>query len=335
MTTPRFEDMTRVMHCVALPLVTAFRGISAREIVIFEGPDGPAEWSPFPEYDDAEAATWLRCTLEQGWQQKSLEMPLDMDQTIGVNGTLPALPAAEVAGFLANLGSPSTVKIKVGGPGTTLSEDIARVSATRDALGPAGRIRLDANGTWTLDEAEHAIRQMESYDVDYVEQPVSSLADMAELRRRIQRLGIQVAADESIRRSGDIAQVLALEACDVAVIKVQPLGGIARARAIIDQARQAGVDVVVSSALESSVGVHYGAQLQQLLAREGGFPLDAGLGTVSLFAGDVVRQPLIAHTGTLQVTPPVLEPAALKRYAMPKDRRDWWTARLKRCRELV
>jgi len=335
MTTPRFDQMVQSMHCVALPLVHAFRGITTREIVLFEGPDGPAEWSPFPEYDDAEAAQWLRCTLEQGWQQESLNLPADLREEIGVNGTIPALAATEVAGFVAGLGFPRTVKIKVAGPGSTLADDVARVSAARAALGPEGRIRLDANGAWTLDEAEHAIREMESFDVDYVEQPVGSVADMAELRRRIHRLGIQVAADESIRRWSDIEQVLEREACDVVVLKVQPLGGIARVRDISERAVAAGVEVVVSSALESSVGIHYGARVQQLFTRTRSTVLDAGLGTVSLFAGDVVKDPLVAHAGVLRVTPPLLAANALERYAMPADRAAWWRDRLERCLALV
>jgi len=335
MTIPTFDEMAQSMHTVSLPLVIPFRRLEYREILLCEGPDGLAEWSPFPEYDDVEASHWLRCTLEQGWNQSSLAPLEPHSPTIGVNGTLPVMPATEVAGFVEALGHPLTLKIKVGGPGTTLRDDVERVAAARKALGVAGRIRLDANGAWTLDEAEHAIRAMEHLDLDYVEQPVESLGDMAELRRRIARLGIQVAADESIRRWSDIEQVLAHEACDLVVLKVQPLGGIARALEIAAQARAHGVEVVVSSALESSVGIFYAARLQQLLAAHSDVVHDAGLGTVSLFVADVVTTPLVAHAGILPLTEPTLDAAMLARYAMPGDRQEWWQERLRRCLALL
>ncbi len=174
-------------------------------------------------------------------------------------------------------------------------DDVARVGAVRDALGPGGRIRIDANGAWTLDEAEHAIREMEMLDLDYVEQPVTGLSDMAELRRRISRLGIQVAADESIRRFGDIDAVIASEACDVVIVKVQPLGGLSATRQVAHQALDAGLEVVVSSALESSVGLYRGAQMVGWLQDTFGTVLDAGLGTQGFLSADVVSEPLVAR----------------------------------------
>ena len=332
---PSFDDMVSGVHAVSIPLVTEFRGITNREILIFDGPDGPAEWSPFADYDDQEAHTWLLSTLEQGWNQQSLSLPVHLPSTIGVNGTIPAIDAAKVASFIEQLKYPATLKIKVGGPGSTLRDDVARVQAAREALGPAGRIRLDANGYWNLDEAEHAIRAMESSDIDYVEQPVAALADMAELRRRVARLGIQIAADESIRRFSDINQVLEQEACDVVIIKVQPLGGLSRSTKVITRAREAGVDVVISSALESSVGIHYGARAAQVQVSQGALPLDSGLGTLALLAGDIVQTPLVPVAGTLTITDPVLDPAQLAKYAMSQERKDWWLARLERCLTLV
>jgi O-succinylbenzoate synthase len=331
MTIPSFGDMVARLHAVSIPLVTEFRGITHREILVFDGPDGPAEWSPFVDYDDQEARTWLLSTLEQGWNQESLSLPVNPPSTMGVNGTFPAIDATEVSSFIEKLNYPTTLKIKVGGPGSTLREDVARVQAARGALGPAGRIRLDANGYWSLDEAEHAIRAMESSDIDYVEQPVATLSDMAELRRRVARLGIQIAADESIRRFSDIDQVLKQEACDVVIIKVQPLGGLSRSTEVIRRAREAGVEVVISSALESSVGIHYGALLVHLQMSQGALPMDAGLGTVALLAGDIVQTPLIPVAGTLTITDPVLDPARLAKYEMSQERTDWWVARLERC----
>ena len=333
MSSPSVRDLHAIAHAVSIPMTTPFRGITTREALIFDAPDGPAEWSPFVDYEDPEATTWLASTLEQGFQQD--RVPTTSPGTIRVNGTVPAIDAAHVPAFLAGLGSPTCVKVKVGGPGSTRETDVARVRAVRNSLGPTGRIRIDANGSWTLDEAEHAIREMEPLDLDYVEQPVESVADMAVLRQRMSELGIGIAADESIRRSSDINTVLEAQACDVVVIKVQPLGGIQKALAIGAKAREAGCDVVVSSALETSVGLHYGARLHQILSTNQPQSLDAGLGTGTFFGGDVVKHPLHAHAGELPVTPPVLDPESLRRYAMSEDRRDWWLARLERCLRLV
>jgi O-succinylbenzoate synthase len=333
MSSPSVRDLHAIAHAVSIPMTTPFRGITTREALIFDAPDGPAEWSPFLDYEDPEATTWLASTLEQGFQQD--RVPTTSPGTIRVNGTVPAIDAAHVPAFLAGLGSPTCVKVKVGGPGSTRETDVARVRAVRNSLGPTGRIRIDANGSWTLDEAEHAIREMEPLDLDYIEQPVESVADMAVLRQRMSELGIGIAADESIRRSSDIDTVLEAQACDVVVIKVQPLGGIQKALAIAAKAREAGCDVVISSALETSVGLHYGARLHQILSTNQPQSLDAGLGTGTFLGGDVVKHPLHAHAGELPVTPPVLEPESLLRYAMSEDRREWWFARLERCLRLV
>jgi o-succinylbenzoate synthase len=331
MTSPSFADMAQLAYPVSVDLVTPFRGISTREAIIFDSPAGPSEWSPFLEYEDPEATTWLRSTLEQGWREEAADDAPQAPASLVVNGTIPALSPSDIADFVVGLGIPHTVKVKVGGVGSTRALDVARVKAVRDILGPSGRIRLDANGSWSLDEAEHAIREMESFDIDYVEQPVASVEDLAELRRRITRLGIQVAADESIRRSSDLNRVLAEEAADIAVMKVQPLGGIERAVELAQAANALGVSVVVSSALETSVGLYYGVMLHQRLVNLGLNPLDPGLGTASLLAADVVQIPLLATAGVLSVTPPVLDTTALAQHALPPERADWWLARLERC----
>lgn len=335
MSLPTLGELRQMAHPVSLPLTTEFRGLAHREVVIFDAPGGPAEWSPFLDYDDEESAVWLRSALEQGFESSTSPHPATPEGTIRVNGTVPAISPDAVASFLDRLGMPTTVKVKVAGVGSTRADDVARVASVRQALGPTGRIRIDANAAWTLDEAEHAIRDMEHLDIDYVEQPVSSVADMAQLRARIARLGIEVAADESIRRSADIDAVIQAGACDIVVIKVQPLGGIRACLAVIDKSRAAGLQVVVSSALETSVGLHYGAQLQLLLTERGHTVLDAGLGTASLLAGDVTTTALIATGSTLEVAPPRLDHDALRRYALPEDRRQWWLSRLERCLALV
>ncbi len=324
------NDILPLAHVVSIPLTTAFRGLTHREVLLIDGPHGPAEWSPFLEYDDPEAATWLKAALEQAFEPSP-----PAPSGVRVNGTIPAVAPEQVAGLLASAGMPTTVKIKVGGPGTTLADDVERVTAVRDALGPTGRIRLDANGSWTLDEAEHAIRDMELLDLDYVEQPVSDLAEMAELRRRISRLGIQVAADESIRRFDDIDAVIAAEACDVVVLKVQPLGGLTATQQVAKKALQAGLEVVVSSALETSVGLYRGAQMVGWLEQQGSVVLDAGLGTQSFLADDVVTTPLVAHGGILSVMPPTLDAEKIQALRADDERTTWWHHRLERCLALL
>ena len=324
------DDILPLAHVVSIPLTTSFRGLTHREVLLIDGPQGPAEWSPFLEYVDPEAATWLRAALEQAFEPSS-----PPPSSVRVNGTIPAVPAEQVASLLASAGMPTTAKVKVGGPGTTLADDVGRVRAVRDALGPTGRIRLDANGSWTLDEAEHAIRDMELLDLDYVEQPVNDLSDMAELRRRISRLGIQVAADESIRRFADIDAVIAAEACDVVVLKVQPLGGLDATKQVAQKALQAGLEVVVSSALETSVGLYRGAQMVGWLEERGSVVLDAGLATQSFLSDDVVASPLVAHRGELPLTAPVLDSAQLSSLRVSEERTHWWHQRLERCLALL
>jgi O-succinylbenzoate synthase len=176
---------------------------------------------------------------------------------------------------------------------------------------------------------------MELLDLDYIEQPVSELSDMAELRRRITRLGIQVAADESIRRLSDIDAVIAAGACDVVVLKVQPLGGLEATQRVAEKALSAGLEVVVSSALETSVGLYRGAQMVGWLEGATSVVLDAGLGTQSFLAEDVVRKPLFAQAGLLEITPPVLDEAKVSRLLASAERTDWWHQRLERCVALV
>ena len=333
MSGPDLAQLRASAHVVSIPLTTPFRGLHHREAVIFSGPAGAAEWSPFVEYDDGEAARWLESACEQGWNP--VAHPLPLPTTIRVNGTVPAVAASEVEGLIAGAGHPRTVKVKVGGPGTTLMEDVARVAEARRVLGPTGRVRIDANGSWSVDEAEHAIREMEHLDLEYVEQPVASLEDMVDIRHRISRMGIPVAADESIRRWSDYDQTLAAGACDIVVLKVQPLGGVRSTEKLIEKADNAGVGVVLSSALDTSVGLHQAALLQARRERSHPDALDAGLGTSGFLARDVVSNPLLARAGELTLEPLELDPQALTELAAPTNREAWWLERLERCWELL
>lgn len=323
---PTVDALLADAHVVRIPLATRFRRLDHREAVLLRGPQGWAEFSPFVEYDDAEAATWLAAAIATGWSSPSAPALRDR---IPVNATLPAVPLDRVPAVLSRFGECRTVKIKVAERGQTLADDIDRVRETRRLLGPAGRIRLDANGAWNVDEAEHAIRELEHFDLEYVEQPCASVAELAELRRRIRRIDVPIAADESVRKASDPIAVARAEAVDLVVIKAAPLGGIDRALAIV---AEAGLPAVVSSALDTSIGLAMGAALAARLPE---LPFDCGLGTAALLLSDVTRTPLIPTDGTIPVAPVDIDEDALARLAAPDERAAWWRARVARCRELL
>jgi len=188
-TLPALADLLGTARVVALPLATRFRGIDVREAVLFEGPEGWTEFSPFAEYPDDEAAAWLAAAIDFGWQAA----PAPLRSTVPVNATVPAVAAADVERVLARFDGCRTAKVKVAQPGQRLADDVARVRAVRAVLGPEGRVRVDANGAWNLDEAEHAVHALAPFDLEYVEQPCATIPELAELRRRIRHLGIPVA----------------------------------------------------------------------------------------------------------------------------------------------
>jgi O-succinylbenzoate synthase len=317
-----FPELARTARVVSLPLRTRFRGIDTREALLLRGAAGWTEFSPFVEYDDAEAAAWLRAAIDFGWNE------LAGSGVVRVNATLPSVSVDRVPELLARFPGARTVKVKVADPSSTVSEDAARVGAVRRALGPEGRIRVDANGAWTVDEAEHAIHAFAEHDLEYVEQPCATLEELAEIRRRVKYMGVPIAADESVRKAADPLAVVAAGAADLLVLKAQPLGGIEAAAAI---AREAGLPVVVSSALETSVGISMGAHL---VARLGEQEFDAGLGTAALLAADVTATPLLPRDGVIEVRRVEPDEDLLQRYAASADRRRWWMERLERCAAL-
>ena len=208
---PPLVELLSSARVVALPLRTRFRGIEVREAMLFEGPAGWTEFSPFVEYDDAEAAAWLSAAIDFGWR----ELPVPLRTRIPVNATIPAVAADEVAGILARYAGCRTAKVKVAGGDVSLADDVARVAAVRAALGPEGRIRVDANGNWNVDEAEHAAHALEPFDLEYIEQPCATVEELVELRRRVRYMGIPVAADESVRRAEDPLAVAEAGAADL------------------------------------------------------------------------------------------------------------------------
>src|SRR5690606_19947585 len=310
----------------AVPMRTRFRGITVREGMVIPGAKGWGEFCPFPEYDDREAASWLATALEQaeqGW-------PEPVRQWIPVNCIVPAVDAGRARRMVLDSGC-RTAKVKVADHPGSLGEDLERVAAVRDALGPAGSVRVDANAGWDVDTAVAHIVELEraAGGLQYVEQPCPTVEELAAVRRKVD---VPIAADESIRRAEDPLRVAVAEAADIAVIKCTPLGGVRRALRV---AEAAGLPVVVSSALETGVGL--GAQL----ALAGALPeLDfaCGLGTAALLEGDLVREPMLPVDGYLPVPtrPRDPDPVLLEKYRHPDPERvAWWQDRYRRVRELV
>ena len=322
------SELLGVARVVSLPLATSFRGIDTREALLLEGPYGWTEFSPFVEYNDTEAAAWLRAALDFGWREPIL--PPNAPVRVRVNATLPAVDAESVAGILARFPGCRTVKVKVAQAGQELSDDVARVSRVRDYLGPDGRIRIDANGVWNLDEAEHAIHALAEFDLEYVEQPCATIDELAQIRKRVKYMGIPIAADESVRKSEDPVAVARAKAADILILKAQPLGGIERALEIIEEA---GLPVVVSSALDTSVGLSMGAYLAASIS--GGLSYDCGLGTAALLTVDVTDEPLLPVDGEIDVRRIDVSRALLNQHAASVDRTNWWLARLTRVHALL
>lgn len=315
---------TGELHVYAVPLRRRFRGIDVRQGVLIHGRAGWGEFSPFAEYDDAEAAAWWRAAEEAagiGW-------PPPVRDRIPVNATVPAVPAAEVATVMAAFPGCGTAKVKVAEPGQTAADDQARLEAVRAVLGSAGHIRVDANGGWDLDMAA---RYLPLYDravggLEYAEQPCATVEEMAALRRCVD---IPIAADESIRRSDDPIRVVRLGAADVAVLKVQPMGGV---RVCLRLAEELALPVVVSSALETSVGIGAGVALAAALPE---LPFACGLGTAALLSRDVVEDPLVPVDGVLPVRRPEPDPASLAMARADQATAGWWRDRARRAAKLA
>jgi len=283
-----------------------FRRVDHREAVLIKGPQGWGEFSPFPDYPPAITTRWLASALEAACSP----LPLPGRDSIPVNVTIPVVPP-EVAAALVRESGSNTAKVKVGDPGASLEDDIERLEAVSDALGPAGRIRIDVNGKWSLDEALRNLERLSRFHLEYVEQPVQTLEEMIELRRQCH---VPLAADELIRLSPDPQSVVEKGACDVVVLKVQPMGGVGR---LMDLASRIDVPIVVSSALETSVGMYSGLLAASLLPE---LPFACGLGTVSLLEGDSTAEPLVPFDGFIEMRRPVPGPDQLERWAPERDR---------------
>lgn len=304
-----------------IPMTLPFRGITRRTGILFEGPAGWAEWSPFPEYDDLEAASWLEAAFEHAF----LDDPSPVRGTVPVNGIVPGVDP-ETAATRARQSGCSTLKIKVAAAGQSLDDDVARVAAVRDAV-PGARLRVDANGGWSRTGAREAIAELSAFGLEYVEQPCPAVDDLAWLRGL--DLGVPIAADESIRRADDPLRVRDAGAADIAVLKVQPLGGIRRC---LDLAQELGMPVVVSSAVETSVGLSAGVALAAALPE---LPYACGLETGRLLAADVTTAPLLPTDGYLPVGRPPVDADRLLACGAEGETRAFWLDRWERVSRIV
>jgi O-succinylbenzoate synthase len=323
---PSLDELLASAHVVSLPMRVKFRGIMERETLLVRGPLGWGEFCPFPEYGDAEASRWLAAAIEAGWHG----FPSALRSEIPVNATVPAVSADRVPEVLARFGRVDAVKIKVAERGQTLDDDAARVAAVRDAL-PVAAIRVDANGGWDVPTAVSALTRLAAVGLEYAEQPVPSIEGLAEVRRQLRDAGtpVLIAADESVRKESDPLRVARAGAADLLVVKVAPLGGVRRA---LDIVAQAGLPAVVSSALDTSVGIRAGLALAASLPE---LPYACGLGTVSLFTSDITLDPLVADDGAIRLRDVAADAGLLEQYAASVQRRDWWLARLRRVHALL
>jgi O-succinylbenzoate synthase len=315
---PPLDDLLDRLHVVTLQMRVRFRGITEREVALIEGPAGWGEFGAFLEYEPAEAAYWLASGIESAFRPR----PSALRSRIPLNATVPAIGPDQVPGVLARFPGATTAKVKVAEPGQTLDDDVARVNAVRAAV---PTVRVDANGGWSVEQAVAAARALTADGpLEYIEQPCRTVAELAEVRRRA---AVPVAADESIRKARDPLAVVRAGAADIAVLKVAPLGGIT---AMLDIAARIDIPVVVSSALDSAVGIAAGLAAASALPR---LEHACGLGTGGLFVDDVAD--LHPVDGALPVTAVTPDPARLAALAAAPDRRDWWIGRVRQCHALL
>jgi O-succinylbenzoate synthase len=314
---PPLDDLLDRLHVVSLPMRVRFRGITTREVALIDGPAGWGEFGPFLEYEPPEAAHWLAAGIEAAYSAP----PSPRRDRVPINATVPAVPADQVPDVLARFSGARTAKVKVAEAGQSLADDVARVNAVRSVL---PTVRVDANGGWSVDEAAAAATALTADGaLEYIEQPCKTVPELAELRRRVD---VPIAADESIRKADDPLHVVRADAADIAVLKVAPLGGAAK---LLDIAKQIAIPIVVSSALDSAVGIGHGLLAAAALPE---LRHACGLGTGRLFVEDVV-DPVAPVDGYLPVKRVTPEPARLEALAAPPERRQWWIDRVSACHQ--
>jgi len=306
------QQLLDTLRVIALPMKTKFRGITVREVALIKGPHGWGEFSPFLEYDDAESASWLASAIEAATTPK----PKLYRTSVAINGTIPALnEPADLKRVVDSFPGVSSFKVKVG---NDLAEDLARVNVIRN-LQPQAKIRIDVNGLWSVDQAEAFLSAVG--DIEYVEQPCATIEELRELKSRT---SVKIVGDEVLRKAADPFAIDFTGAIDYLMLKVQPLGGIKRAHAL---AEHHNLPVVVSSALESAIGINYGLTLAASFET---MNFNCGLGTGSLLAADVAHLPIV--DGKIEITE--FEPQ-LAGLDVASDRFEWWKNRIMRTAELL
>ncbi len=309
------------LHPVRIPMRQRFRRVDHREAVLIRGPGGWGEFSPFPDYPPEITTRWLAAALELSYG----DLPAPGRAEVPVNVTIPATDPATAAALVLESGA-TTAKVKIAEPGQTEDDDLARVEAVRAALGAEGKLRVDVNASWDLATAEERMNSLARFDIQYVEQPVGTVEEMRELRARVP---IPIAADEVVRQSPRPLQVIEEGAADYLILKVQPMGGVSR---VIEIAARSPVPVVISSAIETSVGMYGGLLAASLLPDLG---LAFGLGTVALMEGDPTRSPLVPRNGLLEVRRPEPDPELLARWRPDPDRSAEMLRRLRAAAEVL
>jgi len=306
------QQLLDTLRVIALPMKTKFRGITVREVALIKGEYGWAEFSPFLEYDYAESAPWLASAIEAATTPK----PKLYRTSVAINGTIPALnDPVDLKKVVDSFPGVNTFKVKVG---TNLAEDLARIDVIRK-LQPQAKIRIDVNGLWSVDQAETFLNA--AGEIEYAEQPCATITELRELKSRT---SVKIVGDEILRKAVDPFAIDLAGAIDYLMLKVQPLGGIKRAHAL---AEHHNLPVVVSSALESAVGINYGLTLAASFEE---MNFDCGLGTGSLLAVDVAQLPIV--DGKIEISE--FEPH-LDGLDVASDRFEWWKNRIMRTAELL
>ena len=319
----QFEGQIERIEIVRIPMRTRFRGIDVREAALLLGPEGWGELSPFLAYGPEEPSAWLAAALEQA----TLPFPEPLRPRIPINATIPVV-SPERAYALARSFGAATAKVKVSDASCAHSDDVARVAAVREALGDEARIRVDANASWEVNEAIEKIRELDraAGGLEYVEQPCASVRELAEVRRGVH---VKIAADESVRKADDHLAVARAKAADILVMKAQPLGGVRRALAL---AEQAGLPVVVSSALETSVGLSAGLAFAAALSE---LEHACGLGTARLLEGDGCERPLVSDDGTLPAGRIDVSEEFIEKYRASESPAREWHVRIAQAAEVL
>ncbi|CAB4340634.1 unannotated protein [freshwater metagenome] len=312
------DDLLKTLRVIALPTRTNFRGVNVREVALMQGPQGWGEFSPFLEYDDNESRPWLASAIDAA----TVARPARYRDAIAVNGIIPELnDKKEIESLMRTFSGAKTFKVKVG---NNLTEDVIRVARVFSNA-PKAAIRIDVNGLWSVEEAlTHLYAYYEEIGpFQYVEQPCATVEELRELKRKI-KIPLRIAADEVIRKAPDPFAVDLTDAADVVMLKVQPLGGIQRC---LDIANHHGLPVVVSSALESAIGIEYGLDLAASISD---LTFDCGLATGSLLASDVAAHEISDGKITLGQISPHFDGLDVS-----PERYEWWKNRIMRVGALL